>query len=384
MLRPQRQLLHFPPIHPGRSWWMATICLILATSSFATADDFDRMGEIDLSSAALHQHARKHEKLGFLDIEALPIVLRDARSPLLVVVTDQGNIARLSVSSEFRKETDDPTKLIPTLVLNRFETQDSANRASHPAQGKNVWLFDGFGFDLDTGQVVPVHLGADLRFVATGPDDGELSPVGKADLYWIETVPPVPKNDADQPSEGRVIRPSDYAGKYRLTANGLWSGLLELRVDADGAASGMFRSDAGGASRPVTGKVAGGGDHRIEFTIDFPRTKQNYLGWLWNEGKNVVAGSATMLNQTFSFVAVREGSTPTLAPAGLAIVRPEPGEESVHTLTLVGKGELFLIDADPTTHQLTDLPGFLAEMLKADPDARIIVRRRARWASSRS
>ena len=41
--------------------------------------------------------------LGFRELEALPSVLRDSRSALVLVKTDQGNLARLLVSPGFRK-----------------------------------------------------------------------------------------------------------------------------------------------------------------------------------------------------------------------------------------------------------------------------------------
>jgi hypothetical protein len=354
--------------------FLVRTCLLASLSTAARADDFDRLGEVDLSRPVLQQHARKVDGLGFRDLAALPAVLRDARTSLLIVVTDQGNVARLVASPGFRKAPDDPNKLTPTLVLDRFETRDPANRSAPAARGKEVWLFDGFGYDLDAGQVVPADMGADIRFVAAGPDDGRLSPVGKAEMLAVETLPPVPKASADRPSEGRVVRTSDYAGRFRLAANGVWSGLLELKVDAEGVVSGDFQSDAGGAARPVTGKAAAGGDHGIAFTISFPRTKQEYTGWLWGEGKNVIAGSVTMINQTFSFVAIREGATASLASLGLKLAGPTSDRQLAHTLALYASGEQFLLDAVPTGRPISDLPSVLAELLKAEPDASIVVK----------
>ena len=52
--------------------------------------------------------------------------------------------------------------------------------------------------------------------------------------------------------------------------------------------------------------------------IDFPRPRQDYQGVLWSEGKNVIAGTLTMLGRDFSFVAVREGTRLDLDGAGAA------------------------------------------------------------------
>ncbi|APW63868.1 hypothetical protein [Paludisphaera borealis] len=345
--------------------FLVCACFVTLPPPPAPADEFDRLGDADLSRPVIQKHARKQAGLNFRELAALPAVLRDARSSLLIVVTDQGNVARLIASPGFRKAPGDPNKLTPTLVVDRFETRDPANRAAPLARGKDAWLFDGFGYDLDAGQVVPVDMGADVRFVASGSDDGRLIPVGKAELFVVESLPPAPKASADRPSEGRVVRPADYNGSYRLAANGVWSGLLELKVDPEGVVTGNYRSDSGGAPHPVTGKTTG--DHGVEFTVTFPRTRQDYSGWLWGEGKNVIAGSVTMINQTFSFVAVREGATASLATLGLKIA---PGKPEARALTLDESGENFLIDADPATHPLSDL----AELLKADLDATVVVK----------
>lgn len=349
-------------------------CLLSVRPTRTTADEFDRLGDADLGRAVLQQHARKLDGVDFRTLAALPAVLRDARSSLLIVVTDQGNVARLVASPGYRKLAGDPEKLIPTLVLDRFETRDPANRAATVARGKEAWLFGGFGYDLDAGQVVPldVDMGADLQFVAQGRDDGRLSAVGKAELFVVESLPPAPKASADRPSEGRVVRPTDYNGTYRLAANGVWSGLLELKVDADGGVSGSYRSDTGGESHPVTGKTSAGagGEHGVAFTINFPRTRQDYNGWLWGEGKNVMAGSVTMINQTFSFIAIREGTTASLTTVGLKITEPNSPRRSARTVTLDESGERFLLDADPTSRPLAEL----AESLKADPDAAVVVK----------
>jgi hypothetical protein len=301
-------------------------------------------------------------------LAALPSVLRDARSSLLFVVTDQGNIARLIASPGFRKLPGEPETLAPTLVLDRFETRDPANRAGPVARGKDVWLFDGFGYDLDAGQVVPIEHGADIRFSAAGSDDGRLSPVGKAELFAAGSLPALPKPRGDRPSEGRVVRPSDYNGSYRLTANGVWSGLLELKVDAEGTVSGDFRSDTGGAAHPVEGKTTAG-DRGVTFAIRFPRTKQDYTGWLWGEGKDVMAGSVAMIGQTFSFVAVREGATANPAVPGLPLAGPKPTAPKSLTLTLDEAGDRFRIDAALAERPLAEL----AELIRADPDASIVV-----------
>ena len=49
---------------------------------------------------------------------------------------------------------------MPVLILERYETIDAGDHRSIKVRGKELMLFDGFQFDLDTGQVVPPGLAA--------------------------------------------------------------------------------------------------------------------------------------------------------------------------------------------------------------------------------
>ena len=229
--------------------------------------------------------------------------------------TDLGNFAKLLVLPGFRKRPDGKGPLVPLLVVERFEVFDAGNPATRLARGKNVMLFPGFQLDLDTGQVVPEGLGGDLSFTARGNEDGTISGVGSARISTLDTPPALPPTAAGIPSEGRVVRPADFAGRFRLNANGQWSGLLELAVDPAGSITGSFQSDASGLAYPVTGKVDPQLHQTAQFAIQFPRARQEYQGVLWTEGKQVIAGTAAMLGQDFSFVAVREGSGLNLGAA---------------------------------------------------------------------
>ena len=114
---------------------------------------------------------------------------------------------------------------------------------------------------------------------------------------------------AGRPSAGRAILPGDFSGRFDLVADGQWSGRLELAVDALGAVTGFFRSDKNGTSYPVKGTAGEGAAQRIRFEVRFPRASQSYDGLIWSEGKNVIAGTVTMLDHMYSFVAIREGAS---------------------------------------------------------------------------
>ena len=66
---------------------------------------------------------------------------------------------------------------------------------------------------------------------------------------------------------------------------------------------------------PVTGKTGDGAPRRIRFDIKFPRSQQSYDGLIWSEGKNVIAGTVAMLDQPYSFVAIREGASLRSTPS---------------------------------------------------------------------
>jgi hypothetical protein len=170
-------------------------------------------------------------------------------------------------------------------------------------------LFDGFQFDLDAGQVVPEGLGGDIVFASRAPEDPRLAALGESRLYTLDKPPAAPKSVPGKPSGARGVQPGDFAGRYYLIANGQWSGTLELVVDDAGVVSGHFRSDRNGSSYPVTGKVAGEFAQKIDFAVQFPRARQDYQGFLWTEGKNAIAGTLSMLDRPYGFIAIREGTS---------------------------------------------------------------------------
>jgi len=224
-----------------------------------------------------------------------------------VVKTGQGNYARVLATSALRKAPEGG-EAVPVFVLERFDTFEPGRSGSRLAKGAGVLLFDGFQIDLDGGQIVPAGQGGDLAFRKDGKDGPTLSAVGKAAIV-TPTKPVEAGPAAASPSAGKEIVPTDFAGRYRLNADGRRSGLLELRVGADRIVSGRFRSEANGTAYPVTGQVATDPPHKATFTVKFPRTEHEYEAYLATEGKNSLAGTFTTRGRTFGFFAVREGAT---------------------------------------------------------------------------
>ena len=101
--------------------------VLLIPPSAARGDEFDRLGGGALAALLRDAQTRTHTALGFRELEALPSVLRDTRSALLIVKTDQGNLAQLLVSPGFRKRPGGKGPLVPLLLVERFEVFDSGN-----------------------------------------------------------------------------------------------------------------------------------------------------------------------------------------------------------------------------------------------------------------
>jgi hypothetical protein len=256
------------------------------------------------------------------------------------------------------------------LLIERFDTFDAGNINTRLARGKDVILFDGFQIDLDGGQIVPEGQGGDIQFLTKGEAGPRLTALGKAKLYTF-TKPLVSKEPgAGRPSIGRGVLPSDFNGRYRLFANGQWSGTMDLKVDDDGVASGRFRSDLNGASYPVTGKVAADVPHKIAFAIKFPRTHQDYDGLLWTEGKGAMAGTLIMNDRAYGFFALREGGE--FAPAGEDIgPAPKGANLPGRRAVTFRKGQYALDGKAMTDQELTDA---LKKAVAADPASWVLLR----------
>ncbi len=293
---------------------LAVVALSLITANRSRGDQFDRLEGPPLFDLLDRPDAHAHNRLTTREIEALPSILADERGPFILVKTNLGNLAKILVSSGFRARTPaiPGDALAPVLILERFETIDAGDRRSSRARGKELTLFEGFEFDLDAGQVVPPGFGGDITFSAQDPDAACLATLNGSRVFTLERPLKAP-SPGGQPSGGRAVKPTDFDGRYSLSANGQWSGWLTLAVDDGAMAAGHFRSDRNGTSYAVSGKVAGANPQKISFTIKFPRAEQTYEGFLFSEGKNVIAGTVSMLDRSYGFVAVRDGASLSLS-----------------------------------------------------------------------
>jgi hypothetical protein len=280
--------------------------LLSVVSATCRGGEFDRIEGDRIAGLIQGGDAKAHSMLTIRELEGLPTVLKDTRSAFLVVKTSQGNYARLLAVPALRKPPQGEAPPLPVLLLERFDTFEPGRSASRVARGSGMVLFDGFQVDLDAGIVVPEGQGGDLVFRAKEGAGPRIETLGTAGLYSLSR-PIAVSETAGRPSRSAGVVASDVAGQYTLYADGRWSGLLELIVSDDRQITGHFRSEPGGNSYSVRGEVASDPPNRLTFKIKFPRTEQEYEGFLWTEAKWGLAGTFTMLDRKFGFFAVREG-----------------------------------------------------------------------------
>ena len=339
-------------------------------------DEFTRLVGPPLFDLPHRGDARARDTLPIRAMEALPEVLQGERSTFVIATTDQGNVAKLLLSAGFRKRPAEAGReaMTPVLMIDRFETISSGDRVSWKARGKEIMLFDGSGYDLDSGQVVPAGFGGDLAFSARGPDGPQLSVLGSNKLYTFTEPLPIAPSRPGRPSSGRAVLPTDFDGRYFLVANGQLSGTLDLSVDPAGAVTGRFRSDKNGAVYPVSGTVAADLPRKIEFAIQFPRSRQDYEGLLWTEEKNAFAGTVLILEHPYSFLALREGTV--LAPEGLDFDRTTTSSIAANArsrvVTLEDGPDRYAIDGQAKSG--SELTVALAEAVKNEPRTSVILR----------
>jgi hypothetical protein len=275
----------------------------LGLGSVAFADDFDLYTNSVLAKVSASDNATQIERLLVTDLLKTKPVLGRENGCFIIVRTDEGNWAKLVMTLSFRKHAEGE---VPLVVLQRFQCMRPGTENGRLAAGKDVYLFDGFQFNLDVGQIVPAGGGGDIVFQREG-SAGFLRPLGTAKMYLVHK-PLVESSAASaaSPSAGPVVA-DDFAGKFHLVASGKWSGQLTLTVSSAGEVSGSYISDQTGADYPVKGFVSRP-THHVKFTVELPMAQQEFDGFLWTQGKNAIAGTMTLAGNTFGFIAIRDGT----------------------------------------------------------------------------
>ena len=108
----------------------------------------------------------------------------------------------------------------------------------------------------------------------------------------------VGKGTQRQDMLGHVTGASVYFNDHKV------QGMLHLKVAANGEVSGHYFSDKDGKKYDVEGKV-GTPPHSIQFRIMFPRTIQDFQGWLFTGDGRALTGSSRLQERETGFYALR-------------------------------------------------------------------------------
>ncbi len=223
-------------------------------------------------------------------------------SPCVVVQTDSGAWTKALLSWGFRKAEPKP---IPVLLIERYVTYDRDRRNVAVARGKDVMLFPGFQFDFDIGQVVPAGVGGDVAFDAKR----RLIGLEGAKLYGLNgpTLPPAGAGEKYDPNDHVGVKPADFAGNWRVDADGRWKGVWQISIDDEGNVQGQYLSDETQSTFPLRGKIASTElPHRLVFEVEFAAATQRYEMYIWTTDKSAMAGTTTLIDRKFGVYAVRE------------------------------------------------------------------------------
>lgn len=282
--------------------WFSTLMWLAAASTGFSADVFDRHTLTELKRAIDEFPAAT--QITLKDVAKIKPLAATLSSPCVAVKTNSGNYAKCLVGWGLRKGGEKPT---PVVVLERFVTYRIDRPDLTTAAGKDVMLFPGFGFNFDIGQVVPIDQGADVKFTA----EGAFEPVGEAAMTPIRgsmLAAPDPSAKHD-PAASEAIVPKDFAGSWRVDADGRWKGEWELTVDEADRVAGTFVSEELQNRYEMLGQL-GQAPHQLKLTITLANTQMLVDGYLWTKDKSTMAGTINLAGRKFGFVAHRLAATP--------------------------------------------------------------------------
>lgn len=275
--------------------------LLLLLGSGAMADHFDdHLGDV-LETVRKAPGVRKTTNLSVKELTVLPKPLHGAMSGFVIVRTGFGNWSKLMIQyARHKSENQAPADVI---LIDRLVTYSANVGRRVLADRRAVFLFHGFSVDLDIGQIVPEKCGADLRF-AGDESGGQLITAPGVEMYLVGKPLVEPSNPPIRRQRRGPIGPADFAGTFRLEADGRWSGKLEIKADEKGDVRGEYTSDQTGQNYDIAGKIGAPANH-IAFVIKFPMTEHRFDGYLWTRGKDRISGVSHMLDRPFAFHAQR-------------------------------------------------------------------------------
>ncbi|MDA1013934.1 MAG: hypothetical protein O3A00_05705 [Planctomycetota bacterium] len=227
-------------------------------------------------------------------------------SPCLAIKTNDGNWTKALVGFGFRRGPDD--KPFPVLLIERYVTYRADRDGATSANGQDVILFAGFSFNFDIGQVVPEGQGGDIRFTAKS----EIQAVDNAQLYGMNgsQLPAPEVGSKPDPRNRAGVLATDFAGTWKINADGRWQGELRLNVENNGRSHGTYTSDESKSRYDVTGRMSGS-PHHMKLQLHLDNATQTFDAFLWTKDKSAMAGTTVLAERTFGFFATRviEGKT---------------------------------------------------------------------------
>ena len=277
-------------------------CILAAVPGSLRADAFDHYTNPILVKVPTAAGVKELKQLTPALIADNDRVLPGVTSAFVVVRTNDNRFAKLLVQPARQKV--DADRQVPILMIDRFVTYKEGDERTVQASGHNVYLFPGFRFQLDIGQVVPEELGGDLRFVNDG-GKAYLEPLGKAKLYLL--TKPLPEATPKKTAKlvvGETFEPRYFNGSFKLHDDGRRSGTLTLKVGEANAVTGSYYSDKDGQKYDVKGKVLTP-NYAIQFTVKFPRTEQQFQGFMFTADGKAIAGISRMQEREAGFYALR-------------------------------------------------------------------------------
>jgi hypothetical protein len=278
------------------------VAAFLAAPVTVRADAFDNYTNPILAKVPASKLAEPVKKLTEEMMVVNSRALPGATAAFVVVRTNDGRLSKLLVRPAAHKLADGST--LPILYIERLVTFREGEERLVQASGHDVRLFGDFHFSLDIGQVVPAKLGGDLRCVVEG-DSVRLEPIGKAEMFLVtKHLPEANPKKGTKLVVGEKFEPSYFNGTYKLYDDGRRSGMLHLKVAANGDIDGHYFSDKDGAKYDVAGNI-GNPKHLVEFTVTFPRAIQNFRGMLFTGDGRVITGTSRLQERETGFYAVR-------------------------------------------------------------------------------
>jgi hypothetical protein len=275
--------------------------LLVLPQAVCAADLFDRYTNPMLAKVVAGDGVKEIKQLTPAIIADHDRVLPGSNTAFLIVRTNDNRLAKLLVQPARQKI--DQQKSVPILLIDRFVTFREGDERTVQASSKNVYLFGGFRFNLDIGQVVPDAMSADVRFVAEG-GKSRLEPVGKAKLYLVTKLAALNSEKVAKLVIGETFEARYFNGTFKLYDDGRRSGSLTLKVEEGNAISGAYYSDKDGRKYEVYGRVLTP-LHAVQFTVKFPRAEQSFQGWMFTGDGKAIAGSSKLQERETGFYAVR-------------------------------------------------------------------------------